>query len=127
MKHLISNYELLNVLQNIIKPLGMLMALFAEEVVFKVSTPDEPSPLTHGLTDVDDISGVEVRLSFILRSFIVLVRGSPPALLVADESTISLLFVLPILGEDGLGVVDGDDDDTDVGEVDDEAVVELKT
>ena len=101
------------------------MALFAEEVLFKVSTP-EPRPLP--LRDVDDISGVEVRLSLILRSFIVHVRDSPPALLVAAKSTISLLFELPILGEDEWWVVDGDDDNTDVDEVDDaEVVEELKT
>ena len=109
------------------EPLGMLMALVVEPTAFKVSEPD-PTPPVLEVIDVDDISGVEVRLSLGLGSLVTLLRGSRPALLVADESPLSLLLAFPIigLGEDCV-VVDGDEGETGVAEAVEAAVVELNT
>ena len=82
-----------------------------------------PTPL-----EVDDISGVEVRLSLGLRSLVAVWRSSIPEFLVIMESTPSLLLAFPILVLlEGDEVVDGDEDETDVGEADVAAVVELNT
>ena len=108
------------------RPLGILMALFAEELP-KGSKP-EPPPV---LRDVDDISGVEVRLSFTFLSFPLPIPESITVLIGVDVSALSLLFTFPMLLEGNC--VDNDDDgdeddedDAEVAEVDDE-VVELKT
>lgn len=101
------------------KPLGMLMALFGEEP--PKESMHEPPPT---LRDVDDNSGVEVRLSFTFTSFTGPIRGSTPALLTVAVSILSLLFTFPMLLEGNW--VDTDDGDAEVDEVDAE-VVELKT
>ena len=107
-------------------PLGMLMGLFPEELP-KESKP-EPPPV---LRDVDDISGVEVRLSFTFLSFPLPIPESITVLIGVDVTALSLLFTFPMLLEGNC--VDNDDDgdeevegDAEVAEVDDEVVV-LKT
>lgn len=116
----------------------MLMALVVVVVVFVllIVSPPEPIPVLEiELGDVEDNSGVEIRLSFDFKSLLVILFGSPTALLVADESPPSLLLELPILGREGFGwvvvvdavVVEGGDETLDVVEVDDTEVVALNT
>ena len=77
------------------------MALVVVAVLVVVSPP-EPIPLLEmELGDVDDNSGVEMRLSFPFKSLLGMPRGSPPEILVADESPPSLLLEFPILGREG--------------------------
>ena len=101
------------------------MALDGEDEVFSESTP-EPSPVVFESLDVDDSSGVEVRLSFPFRSLVERLRESPLPLLIAEASTPSLLLALPMLGFVGrVSVVDDIDDDDDEEDVDDDTDVEV--
>ena len=75
---------------------------------------------------MDDISGVEVRLSFPFRSLVERLFESPLPLLTADPSPLSLLLALPMFGLAGrASAVDDTDDEADVG--DDTEVVVLNT
>jgi len=69
---------------------------------------------------VDEISGVEVRLSFPFRSLAERLRESEFPQLTPEASPLSLLFALPILELLGRASVVDDDD---VGEGDDEEEV----
>ena len=104
------------------------MALDGEDEVFNESTP-EPSPVVLESRDVDDSSGVEVRLSFPFRSMVERLRESPFPLLITEASTPSLLLALPMLGFVGrVSAVDDIDDDDDEEDVDDDTdVVVLNT
>ena len=75
---------------------------------------------------MDDISGVEVRLSFPLSSLVERLFESPLPLLTADPSPLSLLLVLPMLGLEGR-VSPVDDTDGEAGVGDDTEVVVLNT